>query len=428
MIEVSAPDAGFAALPLSAALQERLVALGFKIPTAVQWQAIPKLAAGEDLLAVADTGQGKTAAFALPLLDLLAKGARRRGQGNQVRLLVLVPTRELAQQVASAFESFCESAKGHSAKILAAYGGVSVNSQMLALRGGADVLVATPGRLLDLHGSNAVRFDALEALVLDEADRMLSLGFAEELASIRELLPVKRQTALFSATFGEELQSLLPQWLKPGFQELQLSQPKASTLVQRVITVNKENKAALLASLIKQYDWRQVLVFASAKSSCQHLCTKLAKAGIEAQVFHGDKSQGSRDRTLEDFRSGKTRVLIATDLAGRGIDIDDLPVVINFELPRSPADYMHRIGRSGRAGREGLALSLICHEEYHHFRVIEKKHKLRLEREQIPGFEASADAPEGVDIAKPQAKPEGTGKKKRKNLPPVNAGIWRKPS
>ncbi|WP_428611374.1 DEAD/DEAH box helicase [Shewanella sp.] len=416
----------FSQLNLVKALQARLNHLGYQKATPIQAKAIPAILAGRDLLAGAKTGSGKTAAFALPLLQKLA-GQRASG-GNHVSGLVLVPTRELAQQVADSFISYGGELAPR-AKVVAVFGGVSINTQMLALRGGTDILVATPGRLLDLVSSNAVNLSQLKALVLDEADRMLNLGFTEELAEILKLLPKQKQTLLFSATFPEEVRELTNALLVDP-EVIELQDEERADIIQRVYTVNRSSKTALLAELIKTREWRQVLVFASAKRSCDHLAQKLAKRGISAQVFHGDKAQGTRSRVLEDFKSGETTVLIATDIAARGIDIDKLPVVINFELPRSPADYMHRIGRSGRAGEQGEAISLISHDEYHHFSVIEKKNKLRLPREQYAGFEADDEAPQDCPSrqGKPVAKPAGTGKKKRKKLPKINDGIWKNPS
>ncbi|MCG9698332.1 DEAD/DEAH box helicase [Shewanella sp. Isolate11] len=416
----------FSQLQLSEALQTRLTELNYHQPTAVQQQAIPVILAGRDLLAGANTGSGKTAAFALPLLQKLV-GQRASG-GNFVSALVLVPTRELAQQVADSFVNYGAGLKPR-AKVQAVYGGVSINTQMLALRGGVDVLVATPGRLLDLLSSNALKLDKLQALVLDEADRMLNLGFTEELNQILSLLPKQKQTLLFSATFPEEVRALT-QGLLNNPLEIQLQNEEQQTLTQKVYTVNRDRKTALLAELINTHQWQQVLVFASAKNSCNRVAQKLAKQGITAEVFHSDKAQGTRTRLLEAFKRGEVTVLVATDIAARGIDIDKLPVVINYELPRSPADYMHRIGRSGRAGEAGEAISLISHEDYHHFKIIEKKNKIRLDRLQYVGFEADDEAPEDCPSRqqKPVAKPEGTGKKKRKKLPKINEALWAKKS
>jgi superfamily II DNA/RNA helicase len=415
--------ATFTELGLHSALLSRLVELSYLTPTPIQAQTLGAILAGQDLLGGANTGSGKTAAFALPILHHLLAGKTKALKANAVRALVLVPTRELAKQVADSFKSYAVHSNG-GVKVVAAFGGVSVNTQMQALRGGADVVVATPGRLLDLLSSNALKLDQVSTLVLDEADRMLSLGFADEIGEILALLPKKKQTLLFSATFPEEVRELT-QALLVNPLEVQLQSAEASTLVQRVMTVNREKKTALLAFLLHEYQWRQVLIFASAKNTCNHLAEKLAKRGITAEVFHGDKAQGARSRVLDGFKAGDIQVLIATDIAARGLDIEKLPVVINFDMPRSPVDYMHRIGRSGRAGEVGLALSLLSHDEYHHFSVIEKKNKIRLEREQVAGFEADEQMPEAVlEQDKPMAKPEGTGKKKRK--PKANFDIWAK--
>lgn len=429
MTQASSSAVTFAQLGIITPLANRLSELAYVSPTPVQAATIPAVLAGRDVLAGANTGSGKTAAFAVPLLQQLfeAKISVKTDDkpNNYVTCLVLVPTRELAQQVADSFLSYASHLNGK-LKIVAAYGGVSVNSQMQSLRVGADVLVATPGRLLDLVSSNAIQLSRVSALVLDEADRMLSLGFSDELADILNVLPLKKQTLLFSATFPDEVRELTDQLLQQPL-EYQLQSDADSTLVQRVFTVNQPMKTALLAHLIKEHQWSQALIFVSAKNTCNHLAQKLAKRGITAEVFHGDKAQGARTRVLDAFKKGDVEVLIATDIAARGIDIDKLPVVINFDLPRSPADYMHRIGRSGRAGEAGLAVTLISHADYHHFGVIEKKNKIRLQRESMVGFEADEHMPEDlVEQAKPVAKPEGTGKKKRKQLPPANADFWAK--
>ena len=419
MTTVTTP-ANFTELGLISPLLARLTELEYQQPTPIQAQAIPSVLAGRDLIAGANTGSGKTAAFALPMLQQLSKKSNSKSsKGNYVTGLILVPTRELAKQVADSIKSYAAHFNG-AIKTVAVFGGVSANTQMLALRGGTDILVATPGRLLDLISSNAIKLDRVKTLVLDEADRMLSLGFTDELSALLALLPKRKQILLFSATFPEQVQALTRELLNDPV-EIQLQSADASTLVQRVFTVNKGQKTALLAHLIKQHQWQQALIFVNAKKSCNHLAEKLSKRGISAEVFHGDKGQGARSRVLEAFKAGEIQVLIATDIAARGLDIEKLPVVINFDLPRSPSDYMHRIGRSGRAGEVGLALSIIDHEDFHHFNVIEKKNKLRLEREQVAGFETV----EVMSVAdKPMAKPEGSGKKKRKNKEQVNADIW----
>jgi ATP-dependent RNA helicase RhlE len=406
----------FKELGLIPELLARLADMDYQQPTPIQTQCIPSVLAGRDLIAGANTGSGKTAAFALPLLQkIMAQPTKdSKNKGNFVSALILVPTRELAKQVADSITSYASHLNG-AVKTVAVFGGVSANTQMLALRGGTDILVATPGRLLDLISSNAIKLDKVSTLVLDEADRMLSLGFTEELASLLALTPKQKQTLLFSATFPEQVQTLTKELLNNPV-EIQLQSADSSTLVQRVFTVNKGEKTAVLAHLIEEHQWRQALIFVNAKSGCEHLAEKLSKRGITAEVFHGDKGQSARSRVLEGFKAGEISVLIATDIAARGLDIEKLPVVINYNLPRSPSDYMHRIGRSGRAGEVGLALSLIDYEDFHQFKVIEKKNKLRLEREEVAGFEADEEVTEDMLAAfKPLAKPAGTGKKHRKN-------------
>ncbi|GAB3527279.1 DEAD/DEAH box helicase [Photobacterium alginatilyticum] len=419
--------ASFTELALIQPLLARLTELEYQQPTPIQAQVIPSVLAGRDLIAGANTGSGKTAAFALPLLQdiFTQKNAEhsRDSKGNYVTGLILVPTRELAKQVADSVKSYAVHFNG-AIKTVAVFGGVSANTQMLALRGGTDILVATPGRLLDLISSNAIKLDKVKTLVLDEADRMLSLGFTDELSELLGQLPKQKQTLLFSATFPEQVQTLTQELLNDPV-EIQLQSDDASTVVQRVFNVNKGEKTAVLAHLFKQHQWRQALVFVNAKNSCEHLADKLYKRGIEAEVFHGDKGQGYRTRILEAFKSGEIDVLIATDIAARGLDIEKLPVVINFDLPRSPSDYMHRIGRSGRAGEVGLALSLIDYEDFHHFKVIEKKNKIRLEREQVEGYELDETiTQEMLEASKPMAKPEGTGKKKRKKKGLGQSDVW----
>jgi ATP-dependent RNA helicase RhlE len=417
-------------------LLARLTELEYQQPTPIQAQAIPSILAGRDLIAGANTGSGKTATFALPLLQQISQqqasaSTDSSNRGNYVAGLILVPTRELAKQVADSIRSYAVHFNGK-IKTVAVFGGVSVNTQMQALRGGTDILVATPGRLLDLISSNAIKLDMINTLVLDEADRMLSLGFTEELSALLALMPKQKQILLFSATFPEQVQALTAELLNDPV-EIQVQSADASTLVQRVFTVNKGEKTAVLANLIKKNEWRQVLVFVNSKNGCEHLAYKLSKHDITAEVFHGDKGQGARSRVLGGFKAGDIEVLIATDIAARGLDIEKLPVVINFDLPRSPADYMHRIGRSGRAGEVGLALSLIDYEDYHHFKIIEKKNKIWLDREEVVGFEVDEsliDPSYAVD--KPMAPPEGQGKnsgkkKAKKNLKSkssINTDIW----
>jgi superfamily II DNA/RNA helicase len=436
---VTSDVTSFDKLGLIPPLLARLTELEYQQPTPIQAQAIPSVLGGRDLIAGANTGSGKTATFALPLLQKIAqqqaqssanpnsRANRGATKGNYVTALVLVPTRELAKQVADSIRSYAVHFNG-AIKTVAVFGGVSVNTQMQALRGGTDILVATPGRLLDLISSNAIKLDKVNTLVLDEADRMLSLGFTEELSKLLALMPgtlgtTQKQTLLFSATFPEQVTALTTELLNNPV-EIQVQSNDASTLVQRVFTVNKGEKTAVLAHLIQQHQWSQTLIFVNAKNSCEHLADKLSKRGINAEVFHGDKGQGARSRVLEAFKAGEIEVLIATDIAARGLDIEKLPVVINFDLPRSPSDYMHRIGRSGRAGEVGLALSLIDHDDYHHFKVIEKKNKIWLEREEVFGFEVDESLIEAAIAARPMAAPAGTSKKKAKKKRQAESKIY----
>ena len=311
----------FTEIGLIPPLLARLTELEYQQPTPIQAQAIPSVLAGRDLIAGANTGSGKTATFALPLLQQLhaeksSSSTSTRDRGNYVAGLVLVPTRELAKQVADSIRSYAVHFNG-AIKTVAVFGGVSVNTQMQALRGGTDILVATPGRLLDLITSNAIKLDRVKTLVLDEADRMLSLGFTDELSALLALMPKNKQTLLFSATFPEQVTALTTELLNDPV-EIQVQSSDASTLVQRVFTVNKGEKTAVLAHLIKQHQWSQTLIFVNAKNSCEHLADKLSKRGITAEVFHGDKGQGARSRVLEAFKAGEIEVLIATDIAARG--------------------------------------------------------------------------------------------------------------
>lgn len=376
----------FSQFGLNPLLLTALNELAYQQPTPIQQQAMPAILQGRDVVAGAETGSGKTAAFALPLLQqLYSQASANNAKGNQVRALIIAPTRELVIQIGQAINSYGQYLQPR-LKVCAVFGGVSINPQMLALRGGADIVVATTGRLLDLVAHNALKFDALEALVLDEADKMLSLGFSDELNQVLQSLPKKRQNLLFSATFPPELQQLITSLLHNPVQ-INLAKQDENLIEQHIYTVESERKNAALIHLIKTGDWQQVLVFASAKNTCNRLVLKLQKAGIQAAAFHGDLSQGARMQALESFKAKKIRVLIATDVAARGIDIQQLPYVVNFDLPRSANDYIHRIGRTGRAGQQGYAVALICPDEYEHFKLIEKRMKKRLPREQIEGFE-----------------------------------------
>ena len=385
----------FAALGLSAPLVHTTSQLGYEAPTQVQLEAIPAILRGDDVWACAATGSGKTAAFVLPLLDRLTRsavaGLDRDSQGQSprpVRVLILVPTRELAMQITAAVQLYSRDVPVK-LKTCALIGGVSENPQMMALRGGADLVVATPGRLLDLIRKNALTLHNVETVVLDEADRLLSLGFGDELAQVRALVPQRVQTLLFSATFPESVKALAARLLqRPTRIQVALEQaPLLDTLAQRAIEVDVAKRTPLLCELLKTQDWPQVLVFVASRYSADHVVEKLATARITAAALHGELSQSRRTDALADFKAKRIQVLVATDVAARGIDIVNLPVVVNYDLPRSPVDYLHRVGRTARAGASGLAVNLITVENDAHFRLIEKRHKFNVAREHIVGFE-----------------------------------------
>ena len=360
----------FSALGLSLPLQKAIKEQGYSSPYPIQEQAIPAVLKGRDVLGIAQTGSGKTAGFALPILELLQHKTTSRNRF--VKVLVLVPTRELAMQVEETFYQLSLYLP-HKIKTLAVYGGVSINPQMMKMSG-TDVLVATPGRVLDLVDHNAVKLQEVEILVLDEADKMLNLGFKEEMDRIFGLLPAKRQNLLFSATLGGDVAEMVNTQLhEPVKIEVEADASVPDLIDQVAYQVAPEKKGPLLRYLIKQENMQQVLVFASSIRTADNIVGKLKKNGIEAAALHGDKSQGARTEALKQFKAGKLRVLVATDLASRGIDIKFLPFVINYELPRSPKDYVHRIGRTGRAEASGKAISLITPEDAHHFKIIQKK-------------------------------------------------------
>ena len=360
-------------------------------PTAVQTAAIPTVLAGGDVLATAQTGSGKTTAFVLPLLQRWL--AAPQETPRRLHALILVPTRELAAQVTEVVLQ-CALHLPQRIKVVSAFGGVSINPQMMALRGGADIVVATPGRLLDLIDHNALHLSQVRTLVLDEADRMLDLGFADELRRILALLPKRRQNLLFSATFAPEVEALAQDLLHDPTRIVIESAPAtAPVIVQRAIEVDAKNRTQLLRHLIKTERWRRVLVFVASKYAADLVAEKLRRGGISALSFHGELSQGARSQALADFKDSHIQALVATDLAARGLDIVQLPVVVNFDLPRSADDYTHRIGRTGRAGEAGIAVNFITAESHAHFCLIEKRHSLSLTREQVPGFEPTEVAP-----------------------------------
>ena len=366
----------FASLGLSEPLIQATTEQAYSRPYPIQQEAIPAILKGHDILGIAKTGSGKTAGFALPILERF--GRRKFADNSFVKALVLVPTRELAVQVAEVFQTLSAHLP-RKIKTLAVYGGVSINPQMMALRQ-TDVLVATPGRLLDLVSSNAVRLSAVEVLVLDEADKMLDLGFADEMNQVFELLPGNRQTLLFSATLGDAIQSIRENLLRNPIKiEVADEDANLDAIKQIAYRVTADRKGPLLRYLIKHEAMKQVLVFVSSTRTADNLVVKLNKNGIQAAAIHSGKSQGARLDALNRFKANKLTVLVATDLISRGIDIQLLPHVINFELPRSPKDYIHRIGRTGRAEAQGEAISLITPEDEHHFKIIQKKMKKRVE-------------------------------------------------
>lgn len=380
----------FASLGLSAALVRAAEELSYLQPTPVQTEAIPAALQGRDLLASAHTGSGKTAAFCLPIVQRLIEAPRHTPR--RTRALILVPTRELATQVGETMRGFAERL-ATPLKVSIVFGGVSINPQMMRMRGGTDVVVATPGRLMDLVDHNALKLGHVETLVLDEADRLLNEGFADELAAILALLPAQRQNLLFSATLPDAVQALASKLLSdPVRIDLSAEPETEPDIVERAIEVDAGRRTALLHHLIEQHAWPRVLVFVATRTACEHVAEKLGKRGSWAAPFSSEMSQGARTEALAHFKAGRLQVLVATDLAARGIDIDQLPVVVNFDLPRSVADYVHRIGRTGRAGASGLAVSFIPAASEAHFRLIEKKTNRRVPREQIAGFERQETA------------------------------------
>ena len=379
----------FSKLGLSEPLLRAVLEQGYDTPTPIQAQAIPVVLRGDDILASAQTGTGKTAGFTLPLLQRLAD--QPRAKSNHVKVLILAPTRELAAQI---HESVLQYGKYLNLRSAVVFGGVKINPQMIKLRAGVEVLIATPGRLLDLFSQRAVRFDELNTLVLDEADRMLDMGFIHDIKKIISLLPRVRQTLLFSATFSNQVCQLAKEFLKKPV-EISVA-PRNITAVsisQKIHPVDKARKAELLSHLIRHDSWDQALIFSRTKHGANKLVKLLAVDGIDAIAIHGNKSQSQRTKALADFKDGKVRILVATDIAARGIDIDQLPIVVNFDLPNVAEDYVHRIGRTGRAGSVGQAISLVSADEAGLLHDIEKLINQRLEREEIDNFSPNHHLP-----------------------------------
>jgi len=390
----------FSKLGLSDFMQRVVDAEGFTEPTPIQEAAISLILEGKDLIAQAQTGTGKTAAFALPMLQLLNDMSAKHRAGS-IRALVLAPTRELAQQVAQAFETY-GSTMPREIRTTAIIGGEAIEEQLTRLRSGVEVIVATPGRLLELIRKNHIKFDDLRFLVIDEADKLLDLGFSEEIDCLLEALPKERQNLLFSATYPEKVMALTKIVMEnPIRVTVENEPPTVANIAQRVIEVNRENRGALLRHLIREEELSHLLVFVASQRAANNLATKLKRDGIKAAAFHGGLDQERRSFVLRQFKNRNINLLIATDIAARGIDIQHLPVVVNYDLPRSPTDYIHRIGRTGRAGATGVAISFIGHENQAHFKLIEKRAELHLEREQVKGFELTGEAPEKQKGAPP---------------------------
>jgi ATP-dependent RNA helicase RhlE len=392
----------FTRFSLSEPILKAIADQGYTEPTPVQKKAIPVILKGQDVMAAAQTGTGKTAGFVLPLLQRLSVGSSV--QSNHVRVLVLTPTRELAQQVADNVVTY---GRYLPLKTAVVYGGVKINPQMMKMRQGVDFLVATPGRLLDLYAKNALRLGQVETLVLDEADRMLDMGFREELNRILELLPKKRQNLLFSATFSDDIRSLGQAFLvRPQVIDISPRNSTASTVKQWVYEVDKKKKSLLLSHLIKRHDWLQVLVFTKTKKGADALVRHLKENNFSAAAIHGDKTQGVRARVLAAFKQKKLRILVATDIAARGLDIGGLPLVINFDLPKIAEDYIHRIGRTGRAGLTGQGISLVSADEVTVLAAIESLIKQTLTREVESGFTPTHKVPLTRQIKTKPKKPK----------------------
>lgn len=391
----------FSELGLREPILKTLADKGYKTPSPIQQKAIPAILEGRDVMAAAQTGTGKTAGFTLPILQTLADG--NRASSNHIRALIVTPTRELAAQVAESVRLYSRNLP-LSTEIV--FGGVKINPQMMRLRRGADILVATPGRLLDLYQQNAVKFKQLEVLVLDEADRMLDMGFIHDIRKIIALLPKERQNLLFSATFSKEIRALAQGLIRNPLEiSVNPENSTAQTVRQWLHPVDKKRKGEALLYLIREYHWSQALVFTKTKHGANRLTKQLLEGGVKATAIHGNKSQGARTRALADFKDNRISVLVATDIAARGLDIDLLPHVVNFDLPNVAEDYVHRIGRTGRAGKAGEAISLVSADEIDLLIGIERLIQKKLERKYLDGFEPVHELPETASKAKPKSKP-----------------------
>lgn len=401
----------FSTLGLSPHIQRALQESGFVTPTPIQEKVIPLVLAHHDVMARAQTGSGKSASFVLPILELWSK---EKGEGKaKIKALVLTPTRELTLQVARAFETF-GAFLPKKPKVVSIIGGESIGDQLYAIQQGCDILVATSGRLLDVVKKKQMNLSHLEFFVLDEADKMLDLGFAEELELILKEIPSQRQNLLFSATYPPKMVAIASKITQNPIEVIiAAEEPTVESIVQRAIEVNPENRGPLLRHLLNSEEWEQVLVFMANKRAADNIAAKFKKYGFLADSFHGDLLQEERTHTLNEFKSKKIRILFATDIAARGLDIEGITCVVNFDLPRSPSDYIHRIGRTGRAGKSGVAVSFVSHEDKDHFALIEKRSNIKLPREQIEGFELSGNAPIKVKGPEPV---KGKGKSKKDKL------------
>lgn len=398
----------FSALGLSSPLLNTLQKINFLEPTPIQAHVIPLILKRHDILAQAQTGSGKSASFVLPILELWSTS---RGEGKgKIKALILTPTRELTLQVAQTFETLGANL-AKKPKVVSVIGGEGIGDQLYAIQQGCDILVATSGRFLDVLSKKQMNLSHLEFFVLDEADKMLDLGFSEELDLILESIPAQRQNLLFSATYPPKMEMIAAKITKdPTRITIEAQKPTAQSIHQRVIEVNPENRGPLLRHLLNSEKWEQVLVFMANKRASDNIAAKFRKYGFSADSFNGDLPQEDRTYVLEQFKSKKVRILFATDIAARGLDIDNITCVINFDLPRSPNDYIHRIGRTGRAGKSGVAISFIGFEERDHFALIEKRSAIKLLREQIEGFELIGTPPPKTKGAEPI---KGKGKSKK---------------
>ena len=381
----------FLTLGLSSNIDLSLQKSGYTLPTPIQSKVIPLVLAHHDVMAKAQTGSGKSASFVLPILELWSKN---KGEGkSKIKALILTPTRELTVQVANAFTTF-GAFLPQKPKVVSVIGGESIGDQLYDIQQGCDIVVATSGRLLDILKKQQINLSYLDFFVLDEADKMLDLGFAEELDVILNALPKKRQNLLFSATYPPKMLDIASKITQTCIQvEIQHDEPTVESITQRAIEVNRENRGPLLRHLLDTQNLELVLVFMANKRAADNIAAKFKKHGYKADSFHGDLIQEDRTYTLQEFKAKNIRILFATDIAARGLDINDVSCVVNFDLPRSPEDYIHRIGRTGRAGKEGIAISFIGHEDKDHFALIEKRCHLKLPREQIAGFELEGEAP-----------------------------------